>query len=222
MNDEKVSDVSASSSSSDDMESSEDEQDFAKINDRAKRHVGWCSPENLDSQSSQDHNNRKIVIWPPPSVASTAAVRTSVRLRNVNFGNPKLGGKMQLYCRTGHHLAVYPDGKVRGNSDENDLHTYLEISSAGYPGQVKIRGLLCNLYVGMDKKGRLYGEVEPTSDAIIFIESFRNQYNTYLSRKHAHLGWYIGLKKNGKMKRGPKTGFHQKAVQFLPRRNRFQ
>nr|CAI5854495.1 unnamed protein product [Callosobruchus analis] len=144
-------------------------------------------------------DGKKVVIWPPPSVSSTAAVRSSVHMRNVNFGNPKLGGKMQLYCRTGHHLAIYPDGKVRGNSDENDLHTYLEISSAGFPGQV-----------------------ESTSDAIIFIESFRNQYNTYLSRKYAHLGWYIGLKKSGKMKRGPKTSFHQKAVQFLPRRNRFQ
>lgn len=59
-------------------------------------------------------------------------------------------------------------------------------------------------------------------DAAIFIESFQGHYNTYLSRKYAHLGWYLGIKKSGKYKKGPKTAPWQKAVKFLPRRTKFE
>jgi hypothetical protein len=98
----------------------------------------------------------------------------------------------------------------------------LELISAGYPGHVRIKGLLTNLYVAMDKKGRLYGEPDMMEDSTIFIESFQGSYNTYLSLKHAHLGWYLGIKKSGKYKRGSKTKYGQKAISFLPRRSRFQ
>jgi fibroblast growth factor 1 len=145
---------------------------------------------------------------------------------------------MQLYSKTRQHLAVYPDGVVRGTPDDNDLHSkpsnflffplqdavlaFLELISAGYPGHVRIKGLLTNLYVAMDKKGRLYGEPDMMEDSTIFIESFQGSYNTYLSLKHAHLGWYLGIKKSGKYKRGSKTKYGQKAISFLPRRSRFQ
>lgn len=35
----------------------------------------------------------------------------------------------------------------------------MEFSSAGSVGEVQIRGIETNLYLAMDKKGRLYGEV---------------------------------------------------------------
>lgn len=31
--------------------------------------------------------------------------------------------------------------------------------SGDYPGDVKIRGILTNLYIAMNRRGRLYGEV---------------------------------------------------------------
>lgn len=38
------------------------------------------------------------------------------------------GAKMQLYSQTRQHLAIYPDGKVRGTPDEDDLHSkFVEI-----------------------------------------------------------------------------------------------
>ncbi|KAL0175606.1 hypothetical protein M9458_027936, partial [Cirrhinus mrigala] len=43
-----------------------------------------------------------------------------------------------------------------------------------------------------------------------------NHYNTYQSQKHGE-NWYVGIKKNGKMKRGPRTHIGQKAIFFLPR-----
>ncbi|KAJ8916827.1 hypothetical protein NQ315_005834, partial [Exocentrus adspersus] len=161
------------------------------------------------------------VVWPPPS-SSSSSTTSHINLRPTRVGNPVYGSKMQLYSMTGHHLAVYPDGIVKGTPDENDLHTYLELVSAGFPGHVKIKGMLANMYVAMDAKGRLYAESDPMEEATVFIESFQGSYNAYLSRKYAHLGWYIGIKKSGRIKRGPKTAYGQKAVRFLPRRSRFQ
>ena len=41
-------------------------------------------------------------------------------------------------------------------------------------------------------------------------------YFIYLCAKFAHLGWHVGLKKNGKPKPGKRTGHGQKAMQFIP------
>lgn len=59
-------------------------------------------------------------------------------------------------------------------------------------------------------------------ECTVFIESLKGQYNMYLSRHYAHLGWYVGLKRSGKVKKGSKTGHNQKACKFLPRRTNFQ
>lgn len=50
----------------------------------------------------------------------------------------------------------------------------------------------------------------------------KEQYNVYLSQKYAKEHWYLGLKKNGKFKCGPKTDLKQKAIHFLPIREKFQ
>ena len=41
-----------------------------------------------------------------------------------------------------------------------------------------------------------------------------------MSVRWAHLGWYVGIKKNGKAKRGSKTGYppNQKAILFVTRK----
>lgn len=116
---------------------------------------------------------------------------------------------------------------------------HLEISGGGSVGHVRIQGMLTNMFVAMDKKGRLYPEVtikaviyiklyfyqlQPNrwEEGTVFIELIKGLYNVYLSKKYSHLGWYLGIKKNGKFKRGPKTAWKQKAIQFLPRRGKFQ
>ncbi|KAJ4436144.1 hypothetical protein ANN_18771 [Periplaneta americana] len=60
--------------------------------------------------------------------------------------------------------------------------------------------------------------VDVNEEGTVFVASLFGYYNTYLSRKYAHLGWYVGIKKSGKPKRGSKTKWGQKAIQFLPRR----
>lgn len=119
------------------------------------------------------------MVWPPPSNSSA-----STSWGRPQFANPTFGTKMQLFSRTNFNLAVYADGSVSGTQDDSDLHSklfmvclpnrirtlhcrnvmlmflaYLELKSAGYPGHVRIQGTLTNLYIAMDQRGRLYGEV---------------------------------------------------------------
>ncbi|XP_056633331.1 uncharacterized protein LOC130442944 [Diorhabda sublineata] len=203
-----------SSSDDDTDDSCEDEQDAATSNGhRSTREIQWC----------RVRPHRKKVVWPPPSnsTPSTSTHLKRITAGNLSTGSPLFGSKMQLFSQTGYHLAVYPDGKIRGTPDENDLHTFLELTSAGYPGHVRIKALLTNLYIAMDRRGKLYGEADPMMEPTVFIESFQGSYTVYLSRKYAHNGWYIGIQKNGKIKKGPRTGYGQKAIKFLPRRSRF-
>lgn len=60
---------------------------------------------------------------------------------------------------------------------------------------------------------------QPTvTDECYFLEKLEeNHYNTYQPQKHQEREWYVGLKKNGKPKLGPRTNVGQKAVFFLPR-----
>ncbi|CAG9765210.1 unnamed protein product [Ceutorhynchus assimilis] len=212
-----------SESSSDDSDSSgEDEQDFSRAGvstSREKRNVSWCGVEDTNRPPSPHFPMIRRVVWPPPSTS-----QPSFRTAYVDpKGNPKLGNRMQLYCKNGDFLGVYPDGRVRGTKDEADPHTFLERKTGGLlPEHVKLQGMLTHLYVAMDKKGRLYAEADAECPRAVFIESFHGSYNNYLSRHYAHLGWYIGLKKSGKFKKGPKTKFGQKAIKFLPRRTRFE
>lgn len=41
------------------------------------------------------------------------------------MGNAVYGFRMQLYCRTGYHLGIFPDKKVRGIAD--NIHPYGEL-----------------------------------------------------------------------------------------------
>ncbi|KAL3274073.1 hypothetical protein HHI36_015491 [Cryptolaemus montrouzieri] len=195
-------------SRSDTVSSSSSDNDSDQIDDtstREKRSIHW--------------QRLAKITWPPQS---TSSGNWRSNLRHIQFGNPKYGQKMQLFSRTGYHLGIYHHSGVHGTRDEDDLHTILELVNAGYPGHVRIKGLATNAFVGMDQKGKLYTEFDMKEENTVFIESLQGSYNVYLSRKYAHLGWYIGIKKSGKFKSGPKTGYGQKAIQFLPRRGKFQ
>ncbi|KAK6641009.1 hypothetical protein RUM44_012708 [Polyplax serrata] len=139
---------------------------------------------------------------------------------NLFRGNPVFSFRMQLYCRTGFFLAIFPDKKVRGTDEDANPNALVEFTSESF-GEVRIKGIRSNLFLAMNKKGRLYGEANAKDEATVFVELVYGQYNLYLSRKWAHLGWYVGIKKSGKGKPGPQTRYGQKAIQFLPRRKQF-
>ncbi|XP_066153026.1 fibroblast growth factor 1-like [Euwallacea fornicatus] len=195
-----------SDSASSEEHISRDALDDGPGTSRKRRNIYWCDVGEKSSSSQSQFPMIRKIIWPPSTTRPIS-----------------LGPKMQLYSKNGVFLAIYRDGKVRGTRDDTDEHTFLERMSGGLlPEEVKFQGIGSQLYVAMDERGRLYGEHNSNLPATVFIESFDGSYNNYLSRHYAHLGWYIGLKKSGKFKKGPKTKFGQKAVKFLPVRSKFE
>lgn len=193
---------------------SDEEVDCNPTCSRPKRDLEWCG---VDTEVRNDF--RQKITWPPtPTVAET---HSWINVHPMRPNIPLHGNKMQLFSKTNYNLAIYADGLVRGTRDDNDLHSLLEIITAGIPGHVRIQGILTKLFVSMDGRGRLYGEPNMMEEGTVFIENFQGSYNTYLSRKYSHLGWYLGIKKSGKFKKGSQTTYRQKAVLFLPRRSKF-
>ncbi|XP_065166051.1 fibroblast growth factor 1-like isoform X2 [Atheta coriaria] len=179
---------------------------------RSKRSIMWCGVEDDGPSTSappqsgnlrsdqQGQRQRKPSLDPYEGVPLTVYVK---------------GDQLQLFCRSKQFLGVYPDGKVRGTSDKADPHTRLEMIPTGFPGHVVIRGLLTNLYVTMNNKGRLRSQGNRDAEMSVFIEGKVGFYFYYLSRHFAFRGWYLGIKKSGKFKNGQKTKLNQKAVHFL-------
>ncbi|XP_060621170.1 fibroblast growth factor 1 isoform X1 [Anolis sagrei] len=128
-----------------------------------------------------------------------------------NYKKPKL-----LYCSNGgHFLRILPDGKVDGTMDRNDSYIQLQLTAEDV-GVVYIKGTETGQYLAMDANGRLYGSQLPTEECL-FVETLEeNHYNTYTSKMYGDKKWYVGLKKNGKGKLGPRTHRGQKAILFLP------
>ncbi|CAG0923217.1 unnamed protein product [Notodromas monacha] len=176
-----------------------------------------CGKEN-DSVSP----DRRRSPGPSPATPGYAGSRRGLRpswpaTPTPTVEEPQYRQKLQLYCRTGYNIAVFADGTVRGTREPFLPHAKMELIVIAHVSDMQFRGLETGLYLAMDKKGRLYGEANPNDEATVWVEVLHGVYNCYLSRKYAHLGWYLAVKKNGKPKRATKAWWGQKAIQFLPR-----
>ncbi|KAK7595279.1 hypothetical protein V9T40_013104 [Parthenolecanium corni] len=151
-----------------------------------------------------------------PSTSSKVAAKLGLPADSTRIepGFKHYGPRMRLYCRTGFCITILADGTVIGDPLANHTSGVLEFTSAGI-GEIRIRGVEANLYLAMNAKGSLYGEEDPRDYATVFVEGTYGQYNTYLSQKYAHRGWYVGIKKSGAIKKASQTKWGQKAIQFL-------
>lgn len=123
----------------------------------------------------------------------------------------------RLYCMNGgHHLQLLPDGTVRGQRDDRDVHTFLKLKAVDR-GVVVIFGEEAGRYLAMNSEGRLYSSPTVNEECYFLEKLEENHYNTYQSKLYKEMNWYVGLKKNGKTKAGPRTHIGQKAIFFLPR-----
>ncbi|XP_015231828.1 fibroblast growth factor 6-like [Cyprinodon tularosa] len=121
----------------------------------------------------------------------------------------------RLYCNVGigFHLQVLPDGRISGVHSENP-YSLIEISTVDR-GVISLFGVRSQLFVAMNSRGRLYG-TRVFKDECKFKETLLpNNYNAYES--FVYKGFYIGLSKHGRVKRGNKATTAMTVTHFLPR-----
>ena len=88
-------------------------------------------------------------------------------------------------------------------------------------GEVRIRGVETGIFLAMNENGKLFGTENVDDDSTVFVEELiSDRYLVYLSKKYAHMGWYVGIKRDGNPKNGKKTFYPwgQKAILFVPRK----
>lgn len=127
--------------------------------------------------------------------------------------------KKQLYNKHGFNLAIFPGGFVKGVRDAFNPYAVLELMTVDV-GETRIRGVETDLFLSMNSKGKLVGITDGTDESTVFVERKLGPYLAYLSRKYAHFGWHVAIKRTGFIKPGKKTFYPwgQHAIKFLHRK----
>ncbi|KAG5346728.1 FGF1 factor, partial [Acromyrmex charruanus] len=158
---------------------------------------GNGTPRNIE-RNCKSRKYPPYVIWDPRQPAKNPIYNCRI---------------IKLYCRTGYHLAITPSGRVEGLSGNKEPYDLLYASPVSF-GVIRIQSIETRLYLAFNKKGRLYGEINMTNENTEWEQWSIGSHDAFRSRKYVQYGWWIGIKKNGRVKLGSKTFWGQKAIQF--------
>ncbi|EDO37260.1 predicted protein [Nematostella vectensis] len=107
------------------------------------------------------------------------------------------------------------DGSVGGTTNINNPNVKLQLQSVGQ-SLVRFFGIRARKYLAMDKNGNLYTTAKATSETVFRNILGSTDYHTFSSANNNHKGrpMYLGLRENGKPKKGSKTRGSHRSAQF--------
>uniref|UniRef100_A0A3Q2WUK0 Fibroblast growth factor n=1 Tax=Haplochromis burtoni TaxID=8153 RepID=A0A3Q2WUK0_HAPBU len=123
----------------------------------------------------------------------------------------------QLYSRTsGKHVQVLPNKKINAMAEDGDAHAKLIVETDTFGSRVRIRGAETDLYICMNKRGKLIGKKNGQGRDCIFTEIVLE--NNYTALKNVRYeGWYMAFTRRGRPRKGSRTRQHQREVHFMKR-----
>ncbi|CBY12333.1 unnamed protein product [Oikopleura dioica] len=123
----------------------------------------------------------------------------------------------QLYCKTGFHLEILPDGTIRGTREPESRYSIMEFKVMAFQ-VVSIQSVYTGLYLSMSSSGEVFGSKELTKNGLFAESLSRNLFNTYTSiSNYKSRTCRLAITRSGRARNGCKTRARQKSSQFLPR-----
>ncbi|XP_031566983.1 fibroblast growth factor 1-like [Actinia tenebrosa] len=151
--------------------------------------------------------------WPSPRINNNWMRSTYITTKK-----PTNREHCKIFCRSGYHLQILPNGLVRGTVMQSSKHVLFEMQSFG-PSLVKIKSVATGRYLSMRRDGSLRATRHSNSRETIFKETHEmNAFHSYASHKYYREtphDMLVGIKRNGEVKRATRTMHGQTATQFL-------
>ncbi|CAH3188257.1 unnamed protein product [Porites evermanni] len=146
--------------------------------------------------------------WPQPSGENfLKRVRKITKL-------PTTSTHCKIFCRSGYHLQILPNGVVKGTLDQDSKYVVFEMQSFG-TSLVRLKSITTGRYLTMRRNGTLRGLKnlseqggEPTTNSTHIWRRRR-------WRRSVGQTCFQSLERNGQIKRATKTLHGQTATQFL-------
>ncbi|XP_020892892.1 fibroblast growth factor 1-like [Exaiptasia diaphana] len=106
--------------------------------------------------------------------------------------------------------------RVHFTSDTTNQNIQLQMESIKACGYVRIYGKKSKRYLAMNSRGVLYTTMKANKDTVFLQEMAPNSFSTFKSEhRHKKKDMYIGVRKDGKPKKGHKTSRTNISAFFL-------
>ncbi|XP_070548030.1 fibroblast growth factor 16-like [Ptychodera flava] len=134
----------------------------------------------------------------------------------------------QLYCHTGYHLQIFPNGTLGGTPEDHNKYAIVHLIKVHPPFIVAIRGIESGLYLAMNEHGKLYTSRVLNKKCWFLENIYYNLFSVYASARYPvqrdgwsdqskERFWFISVNRDGEPSFMELSEPNKKRVQFLPR-----